>query len=153
MRIVETLPLRLGALAAAVMVIQLRELIDPRAVFLTLLFYLTPYLFIALSPERWRGFQVGFAVGFCLSMPVAIVGTLIGQLGFPGPEPTPDVPVVIRSSLLYLNLALVVIAIGTWIWGRKRISHPAAAMMVLPGIAYPFAAFLIEIVIGGTLYH
>jgi hypothetical protein len=136
----DTLVLRLGALFAAIPIIILRNSIDPRATLLRLLFFLTPYLLIALSPNAWTGFQVGFAVGYSVSMQVGLAASLIMQLmSIPHQEPAPQ---IYRHAFHYVNLALTVAAMATWIWSRRKTSYMTAVVMLMLGLVYPFFRFL-----------
>jgi hypothetical protein len=145
-----TLVLRLAALTAAIPVILLRNLLDPRTTLLTLLFFLTPYLLIAWSPNSWSGFQVGFAIRLSISMQVALFAVLLMALGFPQPEPTPS---GYRAALQRLNLALTLVAITTWIRARRRTNHLTAIAVLPVGLIYLFAAFFIEFGIAGRIYR
>jgi Mn2+/Fe2+ NRAMP family transporter len=51
------------------------------------------------------------------------------------------------------NLPLTVVAIMTWVWNRKSIRNLTVISMVALGLAYPFLAFFVELLIGGTIYR
>ncbi|MGA8870943.1 MAG: hypothetical protein WA434_08200 [Candidatus Acidiferrales bacterium] len=149
MRRPAALPLRIAALAAGLSIIPLRDLIDSRAGSLTLLLYISPYVILVLLGGKWRASTVGFAVGFSTSMQIGLIATLVFSLGFPNPIP----PGVYYTAFRYLNLVLTLVATVSWVRDRKRISSFTAASMALLGVAYPFLAFLTEVMIGGATYH
>jgi hypothetical protein len=152
---ISTALLRLTAIAAGFSVILLRAWIDPRATALTLLFYLTPYLLIAFAPRRWNATQTGFAAGYSVSMQVAVIVLMVFSLGFNGPgltSPSP-IPPVFFIALRYTNVAVTVAAIVAWLYNRKSINHTTAVLTLVLGIAYPFAAFFLEVLIGGAIYR
>src|SRR5271163_2815381 len=149
---ISTVVLRITAIVAGFSVILLRAWMDPRLVFLTLLFYLTPYLFIVFAPRRLAPTQIGFAVGLAVSMQVAVIVLMIVSLGFNPPGTSPPSPWVFNAQR-YVNTALAVAGIVAWIWSRKSIDHSTAGPMVVVGLVYPFLAFFLEIFIGGTIYR
>ena len=121
-----TLPLRSVPLAASLSIIPFCESLDPRAVPLTLLFYLFPYCFTVFWLRPWRSLATGFAVGLSASMAIAVIGTLLKSLGFLGRIPSKNSYAFAES----LNVLLTVLAIATWVWDRKRINHLTAGFMV-----------------------
>jgi hypothetical protein len=149
-----TLPLRLTAIVAGYSVILLRAWMDPRLVVLTLLFYLTPYLFIVFAPRRREADQIGFAVGYSISIQIAVLVALVLSLELydPGSTSSPRIPAAHFSVLRYANVAVTVAAILAWIWNRKSINHANTAAKLALGVAYPFGAFLFEMILGHLIY-
>jgi hypothetical protein len=79
-------PLRFASLAAGIPILFLRQELGSEAliVFVTLLFYLGPYLLIGFAPPLKRPFQVGFAAGYAFAMSVALVIYFVARsLGSP----------------------------------------------------------------------
>jgi hypothetical protein len=92
---------------------------------------------------------VGFATGYSISMQVAITATLILDLGMSSRLS----PAAFHSAFRYANLLLTVVAVVTWIWGRKSTNHLTAASVAALGLVYPFCAFFIEFLIAGKIYR
>ena len=138
-------PLKLAGLAAGIPIIFLRQELDSQVliVFLTLLFFLGPYLLIGFVPARMRPFQVGFAAGYAFSMLVALVFYLAARsVGFHS-----AVPVSAYEASLLLNFALLTIAVITWIRLRKRIDNGATVSPFMFGLGYPFLAFVVMAIV------
>jgi hypothetical protein len=140
------LPLRLTALAAGISIISLRQELDSRApvVFLTLLFFLGPYIVIGFVPKRRGPLQVGFASGYALSMSVALAIYFVARsLGSTTPA-----PVGAYKVGLLLNFVLLAIAVSTWIRLRKKFDNSVAFSMLVFGFGYPFFAFCFVALLG-----
>lgn len=140
------LPLRLAGLAAGIFIISLRQELDSRVliVFLTLVVFLGPYLLICLAPQHMRPVQVGFAAGYAFTMSAAlIIYFVVRSFGLTTPA-----PLGAYKLELLLNLALLIIAVNTWIRWRNRIDKNVAFSMLAFGGCYPFFAFCFILVLG-----
>jgi hypothetical protein len=137
--------LRLAALAAGISILFLRQELDTRllVVFLTVLGFSAPYLFIVLAPKRMEPRQVGFASGYALSMSVALAIYFFLR-SF---EATTPAPMRAYEIALLLNVALLAIAVHTWIRLRTKIDHSTAFSTLALGFAYPFLAFCFVLVL------
>jgi hypothetical protein len=143
-------PLRLASLAAGIPILFLRQELGSEAliVFVTLLFYLGPYLLIGFAPPLKRPFQVGFAAGYAFAMSVALVIYFVARsLG----SPTSAAIVSSYGLGLLLNFALLTIAVITWIRLRKKIDNGATFSMLIVGLGYPFIAFFVTLILGSTV--
>lgn len=144
--------LRIAALAAGIPVMYLRAVNGSEAVvvLMTFLFYFGGYLLIAGAPANWTNFQIGYAIGYSLSMEVALGIVLIAQIPF---STLSSKDLWYSRAALWSNIVLFVIAMGAWIWNRKRVDHLSVFGFLFTGIIYPFGAFLVEMLIAGTLYR
>lgn len=145
-------PLRLASLAAGIPILFLRQELGSEAliVFVTLLFYLGPYLLIGFAPPLKLPFQVGFAAGYAFAMSVALVIYFVARsLG------SPTSTAIVRSygSGLLLNFALLTIAVITWIRVRKKIDNGETVSMLTKGLGYPFIAFVVSLLLGNMFYR
>ena len=144
--------IRIAALAAAIPIMNLRSINGAEAgiVFMTVMFYCGPYLLVALGPPKWASVQVGFSAGYSVSMLAALLIVLVFQLPF---------STLSHADLRSLHLAqsadviLLAVAVITWLWDRKRLDNASAGIFGLLGLIYPFAVFLIEMVIASAIYH
>jgi len=145
-------PLKLASLAAGIPILFLRQELGSEAliVFVTLLFYLGPYLLIGFAPPLKRPFQVGFAAGYAFAMSVALVLYFVARsLG----SPTSAAIVSSYGLGLLLNFALLTIAVITWIWLRKKIDNGETFAMLIVGLGYPFLAFVATLILGNLFYR
>jgi len=144
-------PLRLASLAAGIPILFLRQELGSEAliVFLTLLFYLGPYVSIGFAPPLKRPFQVGFAAGYAFAMSVALVIYFVARsLG------SPTSAGIVRSYglALLLNFTLFTIAVITWIRLRKKIDNGATVSMFIAGLGYPLIAFVVTAIFGNMFF-
>jgi hypothetical protein len=144
-------PLKLASLAAGIPILFLRQELGSEAliVFLTLLFYLGPYLLIGFAPRLKRPFQVGFAAGYAFAMSVVLVIYFVGRsLG------SPTSAAIVRSYGLglLLNFALFAIAVITWIRLRKKIDNGATFSMLIAGLGCPLIAFVVVAILGNIFF-
>jgi hypothetical protein len=144
-------PLRLASLAAGIPILFLRQELGSEAliVFVTLLFYLGPYLFIGFAPPLKRPFQVGFAAGYAFAMSVVLVIYFVARsLG------SPTSAAIVRSYGLglLLNFALLTTAVITWIRLRKQIDNDATVSMLAAGLGYPLIAFVVVAILGNMFF-
>ncbi len=145
-------PLRLASLAAGIPILFLRQELGSEAliVFLTLLFYLGPYVLIGFAPPLKRPFQVGFAAGYAFAMSVVLVIYFVARsLG----SPTSAAIVSLYGLALLLNFALFAIAVITWIRLRKQIDNGATVSMLAVGLGYPFIAFVVVAILGSMFFR
>jgi hypothetical protein len=143
-------PLKLASLAAGIQILFLGQELGSEAliVFLTLLFYLGPYLLIGFAPPLRRPFQVGFAAGYAFAMSVALVIYFVARsLG----SPTSAGIVSSYGLALLLNFALFTIAVITWIRLRKKIDNNATFSTLIAGLGYPFLAFVVTLILGSMV--
>lgn len=145
-------PLKLASLAAGIPILFLAQELGSEAliVFLTLLFYLGPYLLIVFAPPLKRPFQVGFAAGYAFAMSVALVIYFVARsLG----SPTSAAIVSSYGIGLLLNFALFTIAVITWIRLRKKIDNGATFSMLIAGLGYPLIAFVATAILGSVFFR
>ena len=143
-------PLKLASFAAGIPILFLGQELGSEAliVFLTLLFYLGPYLLIGFAPRLKRPFQVGFAAGYAFAMSVALVIYFVARsLG----SPTSSGIVSSYGLALLLNFALFTIAVITWIRLRNKIDNDATFSTLIAGAAYPFLAFVVTLMLGNMV--
>ena len=143
-------PLKLASIAAGIPILFLRQELGSEAliVFLTVVFYLGPYLLIGFAPPRKRPFQVGFAAGYASAMSVALAIYFVARsLG----SPTSSAIVRLYGSGLLLNFALLAIAVITWIRLRKKIDNGATISMLIAGVGYPLIAFAVTLMLGSMV--
>jgi hypothetical protein len=146
------LPLKLAGLAAGIPILFLLQELGSEAliVFLTLLFYLGPYLLIGFAPPLKRPFQVGFAAGYAFAMSVALAIYFVARsLG----SPTSTAIVSSYGFALLLNFALFTIAVITWIRLRKQIDNGATVSMLIAGLGYPFMAFVVMAILSNMFFR
>ena len=132
--------LRIAALAAGIPVMYLRAVNGSEAVvvLMTFLFYCGGYLLIAVAPANWTDFQIGYAIGYSLSMEVALGIVLIAQIPF---STLSSKDLWYSRAALCANIGLFVIAMGAWIWHRKRVNHISVLGFLFTGIIYPCCGF------------
>ena len=145
-------PLKLASLAAGIPILFLRQELGSEAliVFVTLLFYLGPYLLIGFAPPLKRPFQVGFAAGYAFAMSVVLVIYFVARsLG------SPTSAAIVSSYELgsLLNFALLTTAVITWIRLRKKIDNGETFAMLIVGLGYPFLAFVATLILGNLFYR
>ena len=144
-------PLKLASLAAGIPILFLGQELGSEAliVFLTLLFYLGPYVLIGFAPPPKRPFQVGFAAGYAFAMSVALAVYFVARsLG------SPTSAAIVRSYGLglLLNFALLTIAVITWIRLRKKIDNGATFEMLIAGLGYPLMAFIVVAIFSNVFF-
>ena len=138
-------PLKLASLVAGIPILFLREELgsETLVVFLTLLFYLGPYVLIAFAPPLKPPFQVGFAAGYAFAMSVVLVIYFVARSLA---SPTSKAIVTSYGSSLLLNFALLTIAVITWIRLRKKIDNGDTFSMLAAGLGYPWIAFVVVLI-------
>ena len=126
----------------------LRGLLGPSSLWTvtTTVLYAGPYLFLTFCPYSKASAQTGLALGYAIGMCTALGALLVGgAVGFPsGPMPS----AFWGSGCI--NLGLIIVAALTWIWNRGSVRSGIVASMIAPGIFYPFAAFLLEVIVMST---
>jgi hypothetical protein len=143
-------PLKLASFAAGIPILFLLQELGSEAliVFLTLLFYLGPYVLIGFAPPLKRPFQVGFAAGYAFAMSAGLVIYFVARsLG----SPTSAAIVSSYGLGLLLNFALLTIAVITWIRLRKKIDSGETFSMLIAGLGYPFIAFVVTLIFGSMV--
>jgi hypothetical protein len=143
------LPLRVAGLVAGIPILFLSQELDSQArmVFLTLLFYLGPYLFIGFAPAQWGFMQVGFAAGYAFSMSLAlIIYVVLRSFGLP----TSVAPFNAYKMGVLLNFVLFVIAASTWKRSRNRLDQSGTFQMLALGLFYPCFAFILVALLGSA---
>src|SRR5208282_4809210 len=87
------LPLRGGVLVPAVAFFLLRKIIAQGSApyeYLCIGFYCGAYLLLAFLPRKYAAFQIGFSLGYGISMCGGIIFLVLTQsTGFPSGPPTP----------------------------------------------------------------
>ena len=135
-------PLKVASLASGIPILFLGQELGSQGliVFLTLLFYLSPYVLIAVAPPPRRHFQVGFAAGYAFAMIVVLLVYFVARsLG----APTSTAIVSLYGLALLFNLTLFAIAVITWTRLRKSIDNGATTSMLFTGLVFPFVGFVV----------
>ena len=144
--------LRSVALVAGIPAIYLRAINGSEfgVVALTLFFYSGAYLTIVIAPPRWAGLQLGFSIGYSLTMEVSLFIVLLMQIPFANVSAS---DLQFFRIARYSNAALLAVAVGTWIWNRRNVDSWSAFGGLLVGIVYPLVAFLAEMTLASPFYR
>lgn len=138
------LALRCGALIAAVAFFLLRKIIaqgSPPYEYLCIGFYCGAYLVLAFLPIKRAAFQIGFSLGYGISMCGGIVFLVLTQsAGFPSGPPT--APWIFKFALA-ANMGLAALGLGSWIVNRGRINGWNSVRSAVAGAVYPVVAFFL----------
>jgi hypothetical protein len=148
------LPIRIAAAISWVPIIWLRNEISNEltVVFMTMFFYLMPYVAITFCPSKWAWFPVGFGSGYAASMQLCI--WIYEGLGGFMPVPGYSRPTV-NFSFPHLspNVLFLAVSITTWLWNRRRVDNFAARLMSFVGLFYPVATFFLILFLANAFSH
>jgi hypothetical protein len=132
------------AFSAAIPIISLRREISPRPLdaFLTVVLYAAPYLAIALSPIHWERLQIGFGIGYPLSMFITLQLYLRSGSLMPSVPPVPSPPLVVYEIAMFLDVILILVSVVVLIWHRSRLNDLfVLTLSFLGGLGYPLLPF------------